>query len=199
MQMCIGLIISIYVSNNKNLMKAAGAIILLILVEYGSNNIDFSPTKVPALYLQLATEKNNKTVLELPSGVTESIGAFGYDWSIQALHSQQMYWQTFYQKPRVGVYISRLSPDKYKFFREEPVISEIFKYTSLGGVKPESDIPEIIIERFIDKFNLGYIILSPNIRQNEFSEFVEIEFSNYIKNKYTIDGFILYKLFESHS
>lgn len=199
MQICIAALISIYISNNKNFMKAACAIIFLVLVEYGVKNVDFSSTSVPSVYLKLATEKNDKTVLELPSGVTESIGAFGYDWSIQALHSKQMYWQTAYQKPRIGVYISRLTPDKYLFFREEPVISEIFNYTSLGGSKPESDIPETKIERFINKFNLGYIILSPNVRQNEFAEFIEIEFSNHIKDKSIIEGFVLYRLLESHS
>ncbi len=199
MQMCIAILISIYISKNKKLTRVTIAILILIIVEYSTRNIDFSVINVPAIYSRIASEENKRTVLEMPSGITESIGAFGYDWSIQALHSQQMYWQTEYQKPRVGAYISRLTPDKYAFFRNEPVISEIFEFTSLGGTRPLSDIPEEDIKMFINKFKLGYIVLSPNNRQREFSDFVENEFGNYIKSKVDIDGYILYILLDTHS
>jgi len=199
MQLCISAIVAIYVSRHKNIVRVFVAILILTVFEYGAKNIEYSPTKVPAVYSKIALDDNKKTVLEMPSGITESIGAFGYDWSIQALHSQQMYWQTSYQKPRVGAYISRLTPDKYYFYRTEPVISDIFKFTSLNGTMPESDIPDDEIKNFLIKFNLGYIVLSPNSRQDEFSEFVEQEFLGYIKDRHFIDGFILYILFDIHS
>jgi hypothetical protein len=105
-----------------------------------------------------------------------------------------MYWQTTYRKPRVGVYMSRLTPDKYTFFKSEPVISDIFNYTSAGGTKPQKDLSETAINEFIKKFNLGYIILSPNARQSEFSDFIEKEFSNFIVEKKVFEGFIYYEI-----
>lgn len=192
LQLCLSVFITLFISKHKNIIKASILVFLLLLVEYGVINKDFSSTKVPEVYRYIYTQPNNKTLLEIPSGITESKSAFGYDWSIQALHSQQMYWQSVYQKPRIGVYMSRLTPDRYNFFKTEPVISDVFRYTSAGGGKPTGDLSEIDISKFIKKFNLGYVVLSPNNRQNEFSNFIEEEFKNYIFEKKSIEGFVYY-------
>lgn len=194
MQLCISIILSIFISNHKKIPRIALIVLLLIVVEYGIINKDFSSTKIPEIYKILSDEPGNFTLLEVPSGITESKGAFGYDWSIQALHSQQMYWQTLHDKPRVGAYVSRITSKTYNFFKNEPVISDIFTFSSLNGNKPTQDITDDQILKFINKFNLGHIILSPNPRQIEFSDFIENEFKNYIISKQTVDGFIYYKL-----
>ena len=199
LQLGLSVFIATFISNYKKITKIFIITLILLIVEYAVINNDFSSTKVPAVYEDLSLQKDVRTVLEMPSGISESKSAFGYDWSIQALHSQQMYWQTIYKKPRVGVYMSRLTPDKYTFFKSEPVISDIFNYTSAGGTKPQKDLPETAINEFIKKFNLGYIILSPNARQSEFSDFIEKEFSNFIVEKRIFDNFIYYKLLEIHS
>lgn len=193
-QLCISVLVAFYISKHKKYIKAAIAILILIAVEYGVTNKDFSSTKIPTIYSYIKGEQADKTLLEIPSGITESKGAFGYDWSIQALHSQQMYWQTWHEKRRVGAYMSRITPDKYAFFKSEPVISDIFNYSSLGGIKPTIKYSEKSIENFIQKFNLGYIVLSPNVRQDDFSIFIETNFKKFIKNKITIDDFVLYEL-----
>lgn len=194
LQLCISVSIAFFVANHKKLTKITIALFLLLIIEYGVTNKDFSSTQLPTVYKYLSNQSDYKTVLEIPSGISESKSAFGYDWSIQALHSQQMYWQTFYQKPRVGVYMSRLTRDKYEFFKSEPIISDIFNFSSANGERPKNNIDDQKIYEFIKKFNLGYIILSPNPRQINFKEFVESEFKNYIIEKKEIEGFIYYKL-----
>lgn len=199
MQLCLSIFVALFISNHKKVIRAFFVMFLLLIVEYGVTNKNFSSTAIPMVYKYLSLQSDTRTVLEMPSGISESKSAFGYDWSIQALHSQQMYWQTVHKKPRIGVYMSRLTSEKYAFFKSEPVISDIFDFTSAGGAKPQNDIPETDIYEFIRKFNLGYIIISPNVRQSKFSEFIEKEFSNFIIEKKIIDNFVYYKLLEIHS
>lgn len=167
---------------------------LVIIFEYTSWRIPFSKVEVPRVYYLLREDKTDRTVLELPSGVAESKGAFGYDWSIQGLLLKQMYWQTISEKPRVGGYTSRLDSSYYDFFKSEPVISDIFEVTSRDGVWSQRKYSDEEVSNFVEKFNLGFIILSPNTRQGEFSKVVENLFKNQIKEKKELEGFILYTL-----
>ena len=193
-QLCVAILVAFFVASHKKMLKVFIALIALLIIEYGTTNINFSSTRIPTVYEHLAKQNSSKTLLEIPSGLTESKGAFGYDWSMQALNSQQMYWQTLHKKPKVGVYMSRITSDKYDYFQNEYVISEIFNYSSLGGVTPTTDITDDKIENFIKTFNLGYIIFSPNPRQGEFTNFIDSEFVNHIVNKQNFDGFVYYEI-----
>lgn len=170
------------------------SLIILFIFEYGSWPMEISPVSTPAIYKKLALYPDRRTVLELPSGIAESKGAFGYDWSITALHSKQLYWQTLHKKPRVGGYISRLDHGIYEFYRTEHVISDIFTMTGLNGEWAGNNYSQEEITNFVEKFNLGYIILSPNPRQAQFKDVVEDLFSKHISSNYDSEGFILYTL-----
>lgn len=166
--------------------------LVLIAVEYSFSNLPFEKVEVPSVYKILSKDKANKTILELPSGISESKGAFGYDWSIQGLHVKQLYWQTIHKKPRVGGYLSRLSPEIYMFYKTEPIISDLFTLSSLNGQWTKNTFTEEEVSSFIDKFNLGYVVLSPNNRQVEFENIVEEIFGRHIKEKYSYQEYILY-------
>lgn len=199
LQLCLSILISFFIAKSKNIKRASAAILLIMLIEYISINKDFSSTEVPDVYYQIKNQQNQRTLLEIPSGITESKGAFGYDWSIQALHSKQMYWQSIHHKPRFGVYMSRLTPDKYSFYRTESILSEIFNFMSAGGEKPKNNFNKTDIEGFIKKYNLGYIVLSPNARQKDFEEFIDDQFKSFIIEKKVIEGYIYYILSDIHS
>lgn len=166
----------------------------IFIIEYGTFGIPITKIDTPTVYKQIALDKNNLTVLELPSGLTESKGAFGYDWSIWGLNSMQMYWQTIYQKPRIGGYVSRINEQTYAFFKTEPIISDLFIMTSRDGKWDGKTFSSEDINNFISKFNIGYIVLSPNPRQTQFSNVIELIFKNKIFNKTISEGYILYKL-----
>lgn len=189
----VGIFFSIFKTKGYLFQKLLTTVFAIIfLTEYGIVRIPLTKIFVPKVYTQVAMEKNNFTVLELPSGLTESKGAFGYDWSIWGLNSMQMYWQTIYHKPKVGGYVSRIDEKTYAFFKNEPVISDLFILTSLGGTWDGNKFTDKEIDNFITKFNLGYIILSPNARQDEFRMIVEKIFINHIKGKVKEEGYILY-------
>ncbi len=193
-QLIAAIFISIFITKLKNKKILLVIISVILFIEYAVVNTNFSSTNIPEIYSNIVSDKNNKTLLELPSGISESKGAFGYDWSIPALHSKQMYWQTAYKKPRVGVYMSRLTDKVQNYFKTEPIISDLFELSSIGGVWPGRNYSETEVGQFIYKFNLGYIILSPNDRQKQFAEIVENLFKNKIKEKRDSDGYVQYKL-----
>jgi hypothetical protein len=193
-QLCIAILVAFFVASHKKVFRVFIAVFALLIIEYGTTNINFSSTKIPTVYEHLTKQDSSKTLLEIPSGLTESKGAFGYDWSMQALNSRQMYWQTFHKKPKVGIYMSRITNEKYDYFKNETVISDIFNYSSLGGVKPTIDITNDKIKNFIKIFNLGYIIFSPNPRQDEFTNYIDSEFREHIINRQNFEGFIYYEI-----
>ncbi len=171
-----------------------GIISLIIFIEYMNFNLPSSTIQTPQAYKTLASINSSKTVLELPSGIADSKKAFGYDWSLEGLLLKQMYWQTIHKKPRIGGYTSRLDRTTYEYFKNEKVISSLFQMTSLDGYWNGEPITHKDINEFVDKFNLGFIVLSPNDRQTMFSYVVESLFSQRIVQKITEANYILYIL-----
>lgn len=169
-------------------------ILAVFLVEYNYYYPYLIKLEVPAAYYKLTEEKDNRTLLELPSGLTESKKVYGYDFYIDGLNSKQMYWQTIHKKTKVGVYAPRITPDKYDYFSHEPIISELFRLIDPSTQTPNNQYNSSEVASFIKKFNLGYIILSPNPRQEILEDTVDSWFQNVIKSKTDYDGFILYVL-----
>jgi len=198
-QLSIAILIGIMVSKIKEkriLGKIIpGAVILFFCIEYATWNLPFSQVCVPSIYKELSKTRDNYTVLELPSGICESKGAFGCDWAIHNLHSRQMYWQTIHKKPRLGAYVSRISESQYKFFKNEPIISDLFRMTSQGGTWSNKSFSEAEISQFLDSFNIGYIIFSPNPRQTQFISAIEKIFGEHITDRQKSEGYVLYKVF----
>ncbi len=193
----VGIVTSLFVSI-KNPYRRYYLILLVVLIflfDYGNFGLPISKIEIPMVYSQLKLLSDKRTVLEIPSGLTESKSAFGYDWSIYGLNSMQMYWQTIHQKNRVGGYVSRISDETYKYFKEKPIVSNLFYMSSVDGVWDGSNFEKDEVLGVIKDIDLGYIILSPNPRQSLFEKTVDKIFAEFIKNKTTYtDGFILYIL-----
>ncbi len=168
--------------------------IILCIIEYLPSPLPYEKIEIPTVYKELAKNTDQRSVLELPSGISESKGAFGYDWSISFLHTKQLYWQTISKKPRVGGYTSRIDAQMYTQYRSEPVLSDIFTMTSLDGHFPNITYTNEQVVAFLRKYNIGYMILSPNSRQAYFSTVIEKNFILYIDRKITTEGYILYTL-----
>lgn len=193
----IALILSISLAKiwKINRLVVLGIIILFLLSflsDYKFPKFNRTDVYIPEVYKKIAEIKDSKTVLELPSGLAESKGAFGYDWSIEGLHTRQMYWQAIYQKPRIGGYTSRIPKSTYDFFKGEPIISDLFTLTSLNGVWPNKKYSQEEKEKFIQKFNLGYITIAPENRQKQFTAAVEQILEAISYDKLFIKDYILY-------
>jgi hypothetical protein len=163
----------------------------LIFVEYLTFNIPYTHLEIPPIYKTLAAYPDDKTLLELPGGIADSKYAYGYDWSLDGLLLKQLYWQSIHHKNKVGGYTSRLPENYYETYKNEPVISTLFAMTSVDTVwEPVYFFPEVV-DNFINKFNLGYIVLSPNEKQHIFATYIEMVFGNRISEVINDEGYIL--------
>lgn len=194
----IALLVGIFLSQVLKYKKFAKLLIIFLFInligDYTFSNLPFTHIFTPMIYNYVASSSDNKTVLELPSGLTESKGYFGYDYSIHGLHAMQMYWQTIYKKPRVGGFISRIPKSTYTYFKNEPVIGNLFEMTSYNGRWSGKVYTKKEVENFLNKFNIGYIIFSPGQRQIEYLKKTEELLEGIPYQKFSEEGFVLIKL-----
>jgi hypothetical protein len=182
---------------------AVVAVVLAVFaVEYGQLGMRLYTPEVPLVYRRLAAMPD-RTLLELPSGVTESKMVFGYDLS-RPSNNEQMFLQTVHRKRRVGAYLSRVPRSAYRWFESQPVINDIFLMTNpvhepapwIWGstqVTRLPDYPAETVDRFLATFDLGYVLLQPNERQPMFAEGIDRLLAGRIKSRSKDpDGFILY-------
>lgn len=163
----------------------------LIILEYATFNIPYTHLEIPPIYKTLAAYPDNRTLLEIPGGIADSKYAYGYDWSYDALLLKQLYWQSVHHKNKVGGYTSRLPESYYETYKNEPVLSMLFNMTSVDMEwEPAYYLPDVV-DNFINKFNLGYILLSPHQNQAIFVSYLEMVFKDKIKEVVFDGDFIL--------
>lgn len=153
---------------------------IFIFVEYSSFNIPTTSLFVPDVYKTISMSKNNKTVLEIPSGITESKRGWGYDWSISGLHLMQLYWQIETDKPRIGGYLSRVPDKTFEYYQTDPIIKYLYDTSTLNGTDLNTDFSPEIVNTTIDRYNLGFVVISPNHREEEFKNTIRRLFGEHI-------------------
>ncbi len=175
----------------------------LIAIEYASTGMDTYAVPIPQVVTRLATLPD-RTLLELPSGVTESKRVYGYDYSSPS-NSWQMYYQTIHHKRRVGAYLSRIPTSTYVAFEHEPVLGDILamtgradtdfsNYRAAPALASLPDYPSEVVSRFIERLDLGYVVIQPNPRHGVFRESIERVLGPWIAWREESDGFTLYAL-----
>lgn len=195
----IALLVAIFIGSimKRNLFIAIMCIFLFfvsLLVDYRFPRFPFIGVEIPEVYGYLARQQDNKTVLELPSGLTESKGGFGYDGAIEGLHTQEMYWGSIHKKPRVGGYISRIPQSTYDYFKNKLIISDLFTLTSRNGIWSNQEFSFEEKNKFINDLNLGYIVIAPVPRQQEFVKVTEQILLGFTYRKLLFESYILYKI-----
>ena len=196
-ELFFSLIIAIFIVQILKRSQSIARFLIVLLFfstifDYGFPRFEFIKIYIPEVYHYIAGIKDNKTVLELPSGLTESKGAFGYDRSEEGLHTKMMYWETVYKKPRVGGYISRIPQSTYDYFIKEDIISDLFKLTSYNGTWSNKQFSVQEKNKFINDLNLGYIIIAPVARQLEYLSAIEQVLQGIPYEKMIIEKYILF-------
>lgn len=184
--------------------RAIACALALFVVEYGQLGMPLSSYPVPPVYHRLAAAPDARTLLELPSGLTESKGGphlnFGLNYT-DIKNNPQMYWQTVHRKPRVGAYLSRIPQSTYRWFGEQPVMSDLLIFTSSdrtwNGRRVDAlpDYPPEVVERFRGTFNLGYVLLQPIPQQAAYARAIERLLAGRIAARESDEtGYLLYTL-----
>jgi len=173
---------------------------VLIAGEYAATGIRTYAVPVPEAFRRLAALPD-RTLLEVPSGVTESKRVFGFDYSSPS-NSWQMYFQTVHHRRRVGAYLSRIPTSTYQAFEGEPILGDLFLMTNPAGPRGAStwgsrsvdrlpDYPPGVVRRFLERFQLGYVLVQPGPRHDQFRANVERVLAGYVDRVEEIDGFVL--------
>jgi hypothetical protein len=179
-------------SQRNRIISLVGIGLIVYFCEL-SIGMPLADATIPTVYSRLATYPE-KSLLELPSGIIESKDNFGNDWSIPAIHTKQLFWQITHRKPRLGGYLSRLPPDYYTIYKSEPVLSDFFAFTGANGTWSGKNFTDEEISHFIRKYNLGYVVFSPNSRQLSFRTEFARQFAQHIERTEEYDGFVLYSI-----
>lgn len=195
----IALLVAIFVSFiiKRNLFVAIMLVFLFfisMLSDYSFPTFPFINVHIPEVYSYIARQQDNQTVLELPSGLTESKGSFGYDGAIEGLHTQEMFWGSIHKKPRVGGYVSRIPKSTYDYFKNKLIISDLFTLTSKNGIWSNKEFSLEEKNKFINDLNLGYIVIAPVPRQQEFIKVTEQILLGFTYRKLVFENYILYKI-----
>ena len=160
--------------------------------------------EVPAAYQELAT-RPPATLLELPSGVTESGGGLGLNYTASIDNNVAMYFQVVHRKRRVAGYAGRVPQSTFEWFFHEPVIGDLLTLTSEGGtfecyhherrhLDHLPDYPPDVVDHFVAEFDLGYVLLRPGPDQRRYMEEVDRLLGARIARRSTIGDYALYEL-----
>jgi len=175
------------------------------LLDYGQLGMQTTEMSVPEAYRWLAEDPGDGVLLELPGGITESKNVFGgllgLDFGGRAENNEQNYWQTVHRKRRVAGYVSRIPRSTYEWFAAQPVMGDLLVLTSTAGtwngrtVASLPSYPRETLERFHCAFDIGYVMLSPNPRQDLFARTVERLFEGKIlRMARDPQGYALYRI-----
>lgn len=169
-------------------------IVLLLLWDFLLTPMPLQFVEKPKIYSELAELPRDRALLELPSGITESTRGFGYDYGIDGLHSKQMFYQSIHEHDRLGGYISRVDDKVYDYFKSDPIMNDLWSLTSHQGQASGFIYDDSQIEKYLEIYNIGYIIIAPVERSEQYQLHTENIFYNFISEKKTKDGYVMYIL-----
>lgn len=109
--------------------RLRAAILIAILIEAAPPVLWTTSPEIPRVYQRIAREPGPGAILELPFGVSDGRGSWGAQFP-----PERLYYQTIHARPLVGGYLSRVPDRITKTYRDEPVIAEIVRLQSAGGV-----------------------------------------------------------------
>jgi hypothetical protein len=151
----------------------------VFLLDYAQAGIPVTRLSIPRVYQELAAMPK-ATLLELPSGVTESKGGVGLNYD-RTDNNEAMFWQAFHHQPRVAGYMSRVPKSTFEWFFHEPVIGDLLLLTMNDSqwtcyhketrkVERLPDYSPEAVDAFIRKLDLGYLIFRPGAKQLYFMD-----------------------------
>jgi len=183
---------ALFTKIKSNWIKFSLALLLvgIFLFENFTLPIPISSVKIPAFYKQLAKEKEDYVLLELPFALSTSYYTLG---SIQT-SAQTQYFQTIHHKKMLGGWISRVPDNYYDFYN---------KLTGLDYlINPYKRFDEKIMKENGDKtksnfskLNVRYIIIHPEFYDHQtLRNSIDYLSKIYERKPELIDNMLVYKI-----
>lgn len=154
------------------------AVIAAALFELWPAPRQLFPASVPSFYRIIAADPRPVRVLELPTGVRDGTFSVG-DFSALA-----QFYQTVHQKPLVGGYLSRVSRQRVRAFREAPVLDALLTLSEGRALTAQQRAAAFAArERFLQRAGLGYVVIDRRRASPEL-----VRFARELFNLRRIDG-----------
>lgn len=131
--------------------KLRAAILIAILLEAAPPVMWTSSTAIPKVYQRITGEPRLGAVLELPFGVSDGRGSWGVQFP-----PERLYFQTIHAHPLIGGYLSRVPDRIFGSYRDEPVIAELVRLQSAGGV---TELPAAAFDDLCRRWGIRWVVV----------------------------------------
>jgi hypothetical protein len=170
-----------------------GGALVLVVLEFGQLGGTTVRLQLPAVYTRLAALPDSRTVLEMGGGLAASNMYLGLDWSVPA--ADFAFWQTRHRKPRVGGYLSRIPGTTLAWFQGAPIMGALLDLADQRrGTWAGTAYSALEIDQFLATFDLGYVVIPPSGRHEQYRTVVETLLRDHIASVVEDDGWRLYVL-----
>jgi hypothetical protein len=195
--------------------RAVGALALTIFViDYGRIGIPVYPIDAREIDRVLAAMPDDRVLLELPGGVSESKGGLGLNYDGVMFEGRgygvdnnpAMYWQTIHRKRRIAGHIPRVPYSAFEFFVHEPILGDLliltnhqqvhecYRHKERRTVERLPEYPSEAVDAFVKKFDLGFVLFRPHEKRPLYMAETEKLLGDRIAERRTIDGYELFIL-----
>ena len=174
-----------------------GALLLaaLLLFEHWSVPLPLTDASIPPVYEQVAAERGDFAILQLPMGWRNSFGVQG------AESTQTQYYQTYHHKRLLSGNISRNPPFKFDYFERQSILASLIALQTYGEVDAERRAAErAIADDFVGFYDIRYVVVAPGVpgrppyvdTRDEAVAYVEEVLP--VTRIYDQDGWLLYRV-----
>ncbi|HIQ04356.1 MAG TPA: hypothetical protein EYH31_01525, partial [Anaerolineae bacterium] len=136
----------------------ASLLALILLFEHAALPLPLTDARVPNVYVRIAAEPGDFSLLQLPLGWRNSFGTLGSE------RTQVQYYQTVHAKPMLGGNISRNPPFKWEYFARIPLFQALTDVEMGRPLDPSVDAAaRAQAAELMTLYDVHYVIMLPPI------------------------------------
>ncbi len=174
-----------------------GSLILaaLLLFEHWSVPLPLTDARIPPVYEQVAADPGDFAILQLPLGWRNSFGMMG------AEDTRTQYYQSFHHKRLLSGNISRNPPDRFEYFRRQPILDSLITLQTYGQVDAGRQAADrAYADKFVWFYDIRYVVVAPAVpgrppyADTREAAVAYIEQVLPVEKVYDRDGWLLYRV-----
>lgn len=128
----------------------------LVIFEFLAIPFPLNDMKVPEVYFEIAKDKSDFAVMNLPLGWNNNDEALG-----QTVLGNLQYYQVVHQHPILRGTVSRLPNENFDFYRKQPGMEFLIYPANCGYGMKDEDVEAV--RRTLEEFKVKYIIVFPDL------------------------------------
>ncbi len=167
----------------------------LLLFEHWSVPLPLTDARIPPVYEQVAAEPGDWAILQLPLGWRNSFGMMG------AEDTRTQYYQSYHHKRLLSGNISRNPPDRFDYFRRQPILDSLITLQTYGQVDADRRAADRArADEFVWFYGIRYVVVAPAVpgrppyTDTRAAAVAYVEEVLPVEKVYDRDGWLLYRV-----